>query len=274
MSCVSCCALCRVQRRVDRVRGGRRGRDRRHPYDDHDAEYDHVPANGGERFAHSPHGQRHDLVGRDQRGRGLPVLAERLDRCGRARDERRGDNGPLQHDGCRQRAGVRLPAAGCARRRQHRRLSRLVRGAVAVHVGAGALTDSGVADASSIKVDGHNAYLPSAVHNFLIGTESPPGRQSRLTVTSSRASNGNLTVTESAPLMRCSVSDTYPPTSNSCPSLTSTGVTFSRVSMFVQGAHQIVLTTRWPRPLITPSRCSTRSHDRTGHRLHRLSHSR
>lgn len=101
-------------------------------------------------------------------------------------------------------------------------------------------TSSGTATASSIKVSGHNAYLPSAVHSYLIGTQAISTiTQPKLTATFHAADNGDVTVTESAVLRRCSVSDTYPPTSVSCPHLVSTGVKFVRVTNIFRGAHQI-----------------------------------
>jgi hypothetical protein len=93
---------------------------------------------------------------------------------------------------------------------------------------SGNLTSTGVANASAVKVDGHNAYLPYAIHNYLIQQQSLALTQSTLTTTFSRNSAGVLTWTESAPLERCSGDNTYPPTSTSCPNLTSTGVTFKR----------------------------------------------
>jgi hypothetical protein len=95
------------------------------------------------------------------------------------------------------------------------------------------------ATASSIKVSGHNAYLPFGVHAFLIGTQGLSVTQSALTTTFTIAGNGDVTITESAQLMRCSVSDLFPPTSASCPSLVATGVTFARVSQVIRGAHQV-----------------------------------
>ena len=95
------------------------------------------------------------------------------------------------------------------------------------------------ATASSIKVSGHNAYLPSGVHSFLIGTLVLSVTQSVLTSSFTVAGNGDVTINESAPLMRCSVSDIYPPTSGSCPSLVATGVKFTRVTQVIRSAHQV-----------------------------------
>lgn len=106
----------------------------------------------------------------------------------------------------------------------------------------GNLTTSGTPTGSAITVDGHNAYLPSVVSAYLRATGGGLGltlSQPALTMTSSRAGNGDITVNETAVLMRCSVDDTYPPTSTSCPSLVSSGVRFHRVLNLFRGAHQV-----------------------------------
>jgi hypothetical protein len=98
---------------------------------------------------------------------------------------------------------------------------------------------AGSATASAIKVGGHNAYLPFSVHGFLNGTQALGLPQTALATTLTRSANGDVTVTESAPLKRCSVNDTYPPTHTSCPSLVNTGVTFTRTLNLFRGDHQI-----------------------------------
>jgi hypothetical protein len=98
---------------------------------------------------------------------------------------------------------------------------------------------SGASTASAIKVGGHNAYLPFSVHSFLIGGQGLSLPQPALATSLTRSANGDVTVTESAPLKRCSVDDTYPPTSTSCPNLVNTGVTFARTLNLFRGDHQI-----------------------------------
>jgi hypothetical protein len=94
--------------------------------------------------------------------------------------------------------------------------------------------------ATAIKVDGHNAYLPFSVHSFLNNAPQSLGLpQPALAVTLTRSPVGDVTVVESAPLKRCSVDDTYPPTPTSCPSLVNTGVTFTRKLNLFRGDHQI-----------------------------------
>jgi hypothetical protein len=106
---------------------------------------------------------------------------------------------------------------------------------------SGNLTSTGTSTASSIRVDGHSAYLPDAVYSYLNQTQSLGVTQTTLTTTFAHAANGDVTVTESAPLVRCSVDDTYPPTLTSCPNVVSTGVTFHRTVNIFRGAHQVRL---------------------------------
>jgi hypothetical protein len=98
---------------------------------------------------------------------------------------------------------------------------------------------AGSPNRSTIQIDGHNAYLPSGVEQLLINDLALPVTQSTLTVTHSIASNGNVTFTESALLMRCSAGNAYPPTITSCPHLVSTGVRYQRISTFGRDGHQM-----------------------------------
>lgn len=104
---------------------------------------------------------------------------------------------------------------------------------------SGNIDPSGTSTQSSIRVDGHNAYLPYAVKHFLRGTQGLTLAQPALTLKQQYARNGDATLTESAPLMRCSGDNTYPPTAGSCPSLEPTGVKFMRVSHFFRDGHQV-----------------------------------
>jgi hypothetical protein len=96
-------------------------------------------------------------------------------------------------------------------------------------------------DGSAVRVDGHDAYLPAGVNVFLNHIQGLTVTQSRLTTTFSRMPSGNVTVTESEPLVRCSADDSYPPTSTSCPDVVNTGVTFARTLSIIPDAHRIRL---------------------------------
>jgi hypothetical protein len=89
--------------------------------------------------------------------------------------------------------------------------------------------------AGSVRVDGHPALLPPEVLAFTNGT-------SPLSLSFHTRKSGQLTWTESAPLFRCSGTDTYPPSSpGACGSLVGTGVTFRRVGTYDRGGHQVRL---------------------------------
>jgi hypothetical protein len=100
------------------------------------------------------------------------------------------------------------------------------------------LTSTGVSTASTVTVDGHSGYLPPHIGGFLnrVGLSLA---QTTLTTSFIRHPSGDVTVTESAPLVRCSGGDTYPPTQSSCPSLVSTGATFARTIDMFRGDHQV-----------------------------------
>lgn len=102
-------------------------------------------------------------------------------------------------------------------------------------------TLSGTPTGSALRVDGHNVYLPAVVQGYLnksplsLGLPIPA-----LSVSLTRPNTkGDIVITESTPLKRCSVSDVFPPTLVSCPALVNTGVTFKRVTNVFARAHQI-----------------------------------
>jgi hypothetical protein len=106
------------------------------------------------------------------------------------------------------------------------------------------ITNTGLPNASAIRVDGKNAYLPYSISAYLRAATLSGGLgltlpQPTLTSSFSRARNGNITVTESAPLKRCSVDNTYPPTPASCPTLVNVGVSFKRVYNIIRSAQQV-----------------------------------
>jgi hypothetical protein len=98
---------------------------------------------------------------------------------------------------------------------------------------------SGAPDASTIRVDGKNAYLPIGVDVFLRTNLALPVAQSVATVHYVHRANGDFTITDSAPLMRCAGDNTYPPTVESCSSLVNSGVRFERSYDVFTSAHRI-----------------------------------
>ena len=88
------------------------------------------------------------------------------------------------------------------------------------------LTKTGTSTATAIRVDGKNAYLPNSVYGFLRNGQALTLTQSSITTTVSRnGTTGDMRVTETSRLKRCSGDNTFPPTLVSCPSLADTGVT-------------------------------------------------
>ena len=98
--------------------------------------------------------------------------------------------------------------------------------------------------ASSVQVDGKDAYLPAAI----FGLRQPSGGgltlpQPSITVTFNRnSSTGDLSITDTAHFWRCSGGDgSFPPSAASCPTIVDTGVTFKRVLQITRGNHQVVV---------------------------------
>jgi hypothetical protein len=86
--------------------------------------------------------------------------------------------------------------------------------------------------ASTIKVDGHDAFLPSGVFRYSLGLTEP-------LVTSVRVrASGDVSWTESATLLRCKKSDSFPPSQPTCGGLASTGVGFARTTTYLRDGHQ------------------------------------
>ena len=101
------------------------------------------------------------------------------------------------------------------------------------------ITNTGTATATAIRVDGKNAFLPGSVKTDLRDDLGLTLAQPSITTQLTRHANGDITVVEREPLRRCNGDNTYPPTTVSCASLVSTGVTFRRVLDFIRGAHQV-----------------------------------
>jgi hypothetical protein len=100
---------------------------------------------------------------------------------------------------------------------------------------AASLSSSTAVGASGpVRVDGHVALLP---YDALIYS----GGGSSLSLTTHAAGNGQVTWTESAPLVRCTDTDSFPPGPGTCPTLVDTGVTFTRSGTFDAAGHQVRL---------------------------------
>jgi hypothetical protein len=85
-----------------------------------------------------------------------------------------------------------------------------------------------------LRVDGHPALLPYSVLTYADASTT-------LHLTVRTARSGQVTWTESAPLVRCQGTDVYPPPPGSCDTVVPTGVSFHRHGTFVAGGKQIRL---------------------------------
>ncbi|MGC4112135.1 MAG: hypothetical protein QM747_17315 [Nocardioides sp.] len=95
------------------------------------------------------------------------------------------------------------------------------------------LGDSALSD-TPIRVDGHTALLPYST----LSLDSSTSLQLRFHT----ARNGRLSWTESAPLVRCSGSEAFPPPSaGQCGSVVATGVSYTRSGRLTAGGEQIAL---------------------------------
>ncbi|HEX3931729.1 MAG TPA: hypothetical protein VHW64_13570 [Nocardioides sp.] len=100
----------------------------------------------------------------------------------------------------------------------------------------GCVANLGASDVagSPLRVDGHTALLPYATLSLASSTSL------RLHIHAARS--GRVTWTESAPLVRCSGSDAFPPPSaGQCGSVVATGVTFTRSGTFTANGQQVRL---------------------------------
>jgi hypothetical protein len=96
-------------------------------------------------------------------------------------------------------------------------------------LGASNATTSGTSTGSAVQVSGQNAYLPSGVATYLNDVLALGLTQPAVTSSTHVASNHDITVTESEPLVRCPQPKIYPPSTTSCAKLVSTGVTDKHV---------------------------------------------
>jgi hypothetical protein len=118
-------------------------------------------------------------------------------------------------------------------------------GACAADLGPSAVAGSG----GPLRVDGHVALLP-----YSVLTADADGSSLHLRV--HVAKSGQVRWRESAPLVRCQGTNTFPPPSGQCGSVRSTGVAFTRSGTFTVDGHQLSL------------RDSFASTDGRKHRLH------
>jgi hypothetical protein len=115
---------------------------------------------------------------------------------------------------------------------------------------AGAWDDGARADAfdddnlrASIVVDGNFAYGPAAAAGLFAGAEDNAGLQPTVFSVTQNAQTGQVTVTETAALVRCPTNSTVPDGLN-CGSFASAGVSWQRTHVVGEGGRQVLVTDR------------------------------
>jgi hypothetical protein len=95
---------------------------------------------------------------------------------------------------------------------------------------------------SEIQVDGVDAYAPSQAQQ--INPNATAGFPPLSYTYTQNPSNGNLTITESDPLVKCE-DTTYPPSSTKCATFSETGVTVHRTISQQSDGHLVFITDRY-----------------------------
>lgn len=95
---------------------------------------------------------------------------------------------------------------------------------------------------SEIQVNGADAYSPARARQ--INPNASPGLPALIYGYALNPTNGNLTITETNPLVKCPDA-TFPPNGASCPSFVNTGVTDHRTITQEQDGHLVFITDRY-----------------------------
>lgn len=95
---------------------------------------------------------------------------------------------------------------------------------------------------SEIQVDGRDAYASGAAQALFPGSNQEPGFPALSWKFSQNLSSGDVTMTETDQIARCTGSPAYPPTSTTCPSFKSTGVEVSREMVQSSSGHVVSIT--------------------------------
>lgn len=108
---------------------------------------------------------------------------------------------------------------------------------------AGLLRNEGDAR-SFLRVDGHNAFGPYAAATLFLIAKSNPGMPALTYSVSRNAATGTTTIHETDPIVVCST-DTFPPTSVSCPQFKSAGIRLERTIVSDDGGRQVHISDVW-----------------------------
>ncbi|HZO77045.1 MAG TPA: hypothetical protein VFB39_03315 [Solirubrobacteraceae bacterium] len=98
---------------------------------------------------------------------------------------------------------------------------------------------------SEIQVNGRNAYVPAAAQALFTNSDDNPGFPAFSWHFSQNSLTGDVTITETDGIARCtgsSSSSSYPPTATSCPKFKSTGVEVDRKIVQSASGHVVSIT--------------------------------
>jgi hypothetical protein len=96
---------------------------------------------------------------------------------------------------------------------------------------------------SDLQVDGQNAYGSYGAAELFTSASSLPGYPTlAATLDSFNSANGDAQTTESEPLVKCTPTNTYTPSSTDCTAFASTGVTLHRVTQYTDSAQVVTVT--------------------------------
>jgi hypothetical protein len=96
---------------------------------------------------------------------------------------------------------------------------------------------------SEIQIDGKNAYGSASANHLFTGSNTLAGFPAlTASLDSFDSSTGNAQTTESEPLVKCTPSDVYDPTSSDCTAFASTGVAISRVTSYSNSSRVATVT--------------------------------
>ncbi len=98
---------------------------------------------------------------------------------------------------------------------------------------------------SELQVDSRNAYAPGSMQDAFIGSEITPGLPKVTYKVALNHKNGDVTITETDPLLRCNGTDSYPPTTTTCTRYVKTGVEALRTMVQSASGHVVSITDRY-----------------------------
>ena len=109
---------------------------------------------------------------------------------------------------------------------------------------AAALTRNPGSTRSDLRVDGHNAFGPYAAALLYPGSNAIPGLPGLSFSATRNVTTGTITIHETDPMVVCPT-ETFPPTSASCPQFKSAGIRLERTIIADDGGLQVHISDVW-----------------------------